>query len=179
MSLSDLAALGSFVSGVAVLVSLVYLALQVRQAKHHMAAQISQARTHFGAHQNETWASDPELADLLLRGFRGETNLSDVEGFRYSMMLGSGFIMMEDEFRQYKAGLISEELHRGFLTRMARGMWWPGYRAIWRLQRDGFEPDFQAQMDALMEQGRALGPVPDLGASLRAVVAEEVGQQSR
>ena len=33
MSLSDLASLGSFVSGVAVLVSLIYLALQVRQPK--------------------------------------------------------------------------------------------------------------------------------------------------
>jgi hypothetical protein len=32
MSLSDLAPLGSFVSGVAVLISLIYLSLQVRQA---------------------------------------------------------------------------------------------------------------------------------------------------
>lgn len=34
MSLSDLASIGSFVSGVAVLASLIYLALQVRQNTH-------------------------------------------------------------------------------------------------------------------------------------------------
>ena len=33
MSLTDLASLGSFVSGVTVLISLIYLALQVRQAE--------------------------------------------------------------------------------------------------------------------------------------------------
>lgn len=41
MSLSDLASLGSFVSGFAVLVSLVYLALQVRQAEKNQRAVLN------------------------------------------------------------------------------------------------------------------------------------------
>ena len=35
MTLSDLASIGSFISAVAVVISLVYLAGQVRQARHH------------------------------------------------------------------------------------------------------------------------------------------------
>lgn len=40
MTLSDFAAIGSFVSGGAVLVSLVYLSLQVRQTERNQQASI-------------------------------------------------------------------------------------------------------------------------------------------
>jgi hypothetical protein len=42
MTLSDLASIGSLVSGVAVLVSLIYLALQVRQAEKNQRALMNQ-----------------------------------------------------------------------------------------------------------------------------------------
>jgi hypothetical protein len=44
MNLSDLAAIGSLVSGIAVLVSLVYLAQQTRQNSKHTRALIQQGR---------------------------------------------------------------------------------------------------------------------------------------
>ena len=44
MSLSDLSALGSFVSGIAVLASLIYLILQVRQAERYQKASVQQGR---------------------------------------------------------------------------------------------------------------------------------------
>jgi len=44
MSLSDLASLGSFVAGFAVLTSLVYLALQVRQSERNQQISIRHSR---------------------------------------------------------------------------------------------------------------------------------------
>ena len=44
MSLSDLAAIGSLISGVAVLISLIYLARQMRQNTKHTRALIQQGR---------------------------------------------------------------------------------------------------------------------------------------
>ena len=44
MSLSDLASIGSLVSGVAVLGSLIYLALQVRQTDRNQQAAIRHSR---------------------------------------------------------------------------------------------------------------------------------------
>jgi len=54
MSLSDLASLGSFVSGVAVLISLIYLALQVRQAEKNQRSLMQQGQAN-------------RICDLLLR----------------------------------------------------------------------------------------------------------------
>ena len=44
MSLSNLASLGSFVSGFAVLISLIYLALQVRQSERNQQIAIRHSR---------------------------------------------------------------------------------------------------------------------------------------
>ncbi len=44
MSLSDFASLGSFVSGFAVLISLIYLALQVRLTKRNQQISIRHSR---------------------------------------------------------------------------------------------------------------------------------------
>jgi hypothetical protein len=45
MSLSDLASLGSFVSGIAVVLSFVFLAMQIRQSARNQRATIHNERT--------------------------------------------------------------------------------------------------------------------------------------
>lgn len=176
MSLSDLASLGSFVSGIAVLISLIYLAVQVRQASKHTAAQISQSRVQMGLGQQDMFITDPAVADIMMRGMRGEI-LTESEGFRFYFIMSNTFLGIEDEFRQYKAALISEARHNGFVKRMAAGMQMPGYRAMWMLQREGFEPDFRAFMDAAMQQGREKGlPAQPINAWQTALAAELDGQ---
>src|SRR5215469_16964974 len=107
MSLSDLASLGSFVSGVAVLISLIYLALQVRQNRKHTEAQISQSRTYAGMQRQDLQWSDPAIADLMLRGARGDKDISELDVLRFRFLSTNTFLMLEDEFRQHAAGLIS------------------------------------------------------------------------
>ena len=45
MTLSDLAAVGSFVSGIAVFLSFIFLALQLHQANRNQRSLMQQART--------------------------------------------------------------------------------------------------------------------------------------
>ncbi|HUO89129.1 MAG TPA: hypothetical protein VMU08_08140 [Rhizomicrobium sp.] len=157
MSLSDLASLGSFVSGVAVLISLVYLALQVRQSRQHTAAQISQARVHAGMQNQELYIQGPGVPDLVLRVAQGGGDMTDADWMRFHFLLSNSFVMVEDEFRQFKAGLISAERHNGFVRRFSASFQNPAYRAAWTMQREGFEPDFRAFMDSLVQQARESG----------------------
>ena len=178
MTLSDLASLGSFVSGVAVLVSLIYLAVQVRQSQKHTAAQISQSRVQMGVGQQDMFITDPAVAEIMMRGMRADPSLSEIEGFRFYFLMSNTFLGIEDAFRQYKAGLISEERHNGFVKRMAAGMRMPGYRIMWMAQREGFEPDFRAFMDPLMQKGREEGMPTAPGEIWRAMIAAEMRAQS-
>ena len=179
MSLIDLASLGSFVSGLAVLVSLIYLAVQVQQSRKHMAAQISQSRVQFGAQQQDAYVADPAIVDIMLRGARADPDLSEVEGFRFWFIVSNTFLMIEDEFRQYDAGLISSARHNGFVKRISRAFRLPGYRAAWTLQREGFEADFQEFMDQIVQKGRESGLPPDNTKAWQAAIAAEHDGQSQ
>jgi len=72
MSLSDLAAFGSFVSGLAVLVSLIFLLLQVRQTNRNQRALMQQGISARYLQMNST-ASSPEVAKTLVRVWQRET----------------------------------------------------------------------------------------------------------
>ena len=65
MSLSALASLGSFVSGFAVLISLVYLALQVRQTERNQQISIRHSRVSRTVELHLA-LSDPAVADAWL-----------------------------------------------------------------------------------------------------------------
>ena len=69
MSLSDLASIGSFVSGIAVLASLIYLSLQVSQNTKHSRALIQQGRVT-GITTNYLTMADADLAAAYHRKWR-------------------------------------------------------------------------------------------------------------
>src|SRR6185369_7999739 len=85
MTLSDLASIGSLVSGVAVLVSLVYLSLQIRQNARHSKALIQQGRA---ARIADTALRLAELreSDGLDKCFEGSPDVSakDLARFLYT-----------------------------------------------------------------------------------------------
>ena len=77
MSLSDLASLGSFVSGCAVLISLIYLALQVRQTERNQKISIRHSRVSRTV-ELQLALADPGVADAWLHGFRPRADLPQV-----------------------------------------------------------------------------------------------------
>jgi hypothetical protein len=91
MSPSDLASLGGFVFGIAVLVSLVFLYFQLRQlsrqgrqAEKNQRALMQQARAARGVDIGLQLAG-PDLGSLFARGAAG-ADLSDAEFHRFRML---------------------------------------------------------------------------------------------
>ena len=78
MSLSDLAAVGSFLSGIAVVFSFAFLALQMRQANLNQRSLMQQGRT--GRTIDVLMRlTDPILSATAVRAFRGDPAMSDAE----------------------------------------------------------------------------------------------------
>src|SRR5215831_1269791 len=97
MSLSDLASLGSFVNGFAVLISLVYLALQVRQAKRNQQIAIRHSRVsrivelHLGL-------ADSSVADAWLHGSGSPQEITQAEVSQFINVCRALFFHFEDSF---------------------------------------------------------------------------------
>jgi hypothetical protein len=152
MSLTDLASFGSFVSAVAVVISLIYLALQIRQNTRHSQALIQQGRA--------ARIADTSLKLAELRGddginacFDGSPDVSARDVARFLFTTRSILISAEDSFFQAEEGLLSPIAFESVMASIRSGMMRsPGLNAAWRLTRHGYEPQFRDFMDRLQAE---------------------------
>lgn len=158
MNLSDIASIGSLISGVAVLVSLVYLSQQIRQSSKHSRALIQQGRA---ARISETALHIADLRedDGIEKCFQGDTDVDAKAVGRFMNICRSIFISAEDSFFQRKEGLLDDMAFASFETSIRSGMGSAGVRAGWLITREMYEPEFRAYVD------RALSDMPPVGSA--------------
>jgi hypothetical protein len=160
VTLSDLASVGSLVSAIAVLVSLLYVAQQTRQNTRHTQALIQQGRAVQSSDYPLRWAENEALADLYIRGNAGDRSLTRVEAMRYSMLIVSLFWYFEDQFHQHRDGLVADDRFAGSAATLAINLRWPGFRVCWRQNRYLYGAQFREFMDDILDRA-PVEPAPD------------------
>jgi hypothetical protein len=158
MSLSDLASLGGFVSGVAVLVSLVLLYFQLR----NLTAQVVQGEKNQRAVLNERYISRTmetflKLADshvdLRSRILAGDTAFTAGELLRLSFQFRSLLLNVQDVWLQRKSGLIDEPTFDVSMLAL-KNSWLslPVFRALWIQVAPMIGPEFRTAVDAIIKE---------------------------
>lgn len=151
MSLSDLASLGTFVSGIAVLVSLIYLALQLRHSDRNQRAAIHQsrldARTRFVV---GSLAGNPS-AGLMNRGLRADPTLTELEADQYVLAVFSDLLLYEEWFYQFRDGMIDEARWESSVKTLSFEAAFPGWRAAWLSTSISFQDDFRRVVDEILD----------------------------
>jgi hypothetical protein len=170
MSLSDVAALAGVVSSLAVLVSLVYLALQIRQAAHNQRAE-TQASVTARRVDFLMRIAEPGMAEVAMLGAAGDPVATPLQSFQYISQMQAALTNWEDEFFQHRNGMLDERRYRLQLAVNRDIFALPGARAVWRLSKTNFDPDFVAHMDAIVQSAQP--QAQNLIDAWRAVAAEE------
>jgi hypothetical protein len=158
MSLSDLASLGSFVSGVAVLISLIYLALQVRQTERNQQISIRHSRVSRTVELHLALA-DPAMADAWLHGSGSAQKLTQTELSQFIHLCRAHFFHFEDSFYQREEGLLNDAAFETVVAGVRLLARSPGWRAAWRLARPNFGGRFLEFMDGLIARSAVEPPV--------------------
>jgi len=114
MSLSDLAALGGFVSGLGVLVSLVFLYFQLRQLNfqarqnvRHTQALIFQGGGARASSQMLTM-TDADLVAASIIGNGGVVTPEAIKAQQFRLLWHTHYITWDDNHSQHEDGLISD-----------------------------------------------------------------------
>jgi hypothetical protein len=150
VSLSGAAAVASIVSSAAVAVSLVYLAIQVRQAEKNQRALMQQARAD-RASDAALRLADPKLSPIWEKGLQTPQDLTPDELGPFLMMCRMSALSAEDTFLQHRAGLMEEAAYTSFVAGLRNiSMAYPGLRASWRMSRRQYGAEFVAFMDKIM-----------------------------
>ncbi len=131
MDIMELGAIGEMVGGAAVLVTLIYLAVQVRSNGREQRMSSMREATREMASVNQTVADSKEKAELWLKGSRDFEELDAVERLRFSVVNGHIFRMLEQIYYQGREGGIEPELWRGFMNQLRDVAAYPGIQAWW------------------------------------------------
>jgi hypothetical protein len=145
VSLADLGNIGEFVGAIGVVVSLAYLALQIRQNTRQLQHSTDSARLaavevtnrEFNAVRDPV-VRDPEVADLYLRGLRDFESLEARDRLRFGLLLQNFFFTFSATFQRY-------EVHGsgGFRApTLDPILKHPGAREWWKQAQSGFSPAF-------------------------------------
>jgi hypothetical protein len=173
MSLTDLAAIGSFVSSFAVAITLIFLALQVRQAEKNQRAMMQQGRADRISSQALQVASDPALSRLFNKGMQRPHELTHEEVDQFIVLTRALFVSGEDSFLQYKAGMLDKASYQSQIAGLKYMIGaWPGLRAAWRYMSVQYNAGFQESMNDLVRQASAQS-APDRMAQWTAILQAE------
>jgi len=170
MTLSDLAAIGSLVSGLAVLVSLVYLSLQVRQTERNQRALMNQGVIN-RISENLRWSTEPHMVELLVSVEAGKSQFTAEELFKLRFRLRNILFNTQDIYVQHNAGLLDQITLDNSLIGIRSLLVIPVYRALWKLHRETYAPEWIAYIDKLIEETPLAEPT-DAVLQFNAAVAE-------
>ena len=158
MSLSDLASLGSFVNGLAVLISLIYLALQVRQTKRNQQIAIRHSRATRIV-ELQLALADSSVADAWLHGSGSPQEITQTELSQYISLCRALFFHFEDSFYQREEGLLNDDAFETVVAGARLSARSPGWRAAWKMARPNFGGRFRDFMDDVVSRAVAEPPV--------------------
>ena len=134
MDLNTLANLGEFVAGLGVIVSLIYLAVQVRQNTAQVRAGPTQAYSDALGDLVESIYASPEMMEFFARALGQPETLSEAEWLRWHLLITRVARHFDAAFYQYRTGTMDEEMWRAIESSMIgwwrRLGWWSGFGAM-------------------------------------------------
>lgn len=151
MSLSDLAALGSFVSGIAVVVSFIFLALQIRQANSNQKSLMQQARTARNVDILLRLA-DPYVGATVADADRNLAAMDPSKIWAFYGFAGAVFWTYEDSFLQFQAKTLDASSWDSDVTTIKRLFGYPAYRVAWEMAREGMSGAYRDHIDSIMRE---------------------------
>ena len=155
MNWDAIGAISEAVGALGVIITLAYLAMQIRQNNHTMdqhtsalasAAEI--AASDQSGRQFTLLAQDSELADIIYRGNLGN-ELNPLERVRYDGYWFACFVYCQNAFLHNKRGYTGKASWQMFDVGFSQYMSFAGVDALWSQQRtqECFDPDFVAHIN--------------------------------
>ena len=148
-----LGSLGEFFGSIGVLITLIYLATQVRQTQRAINANTFQSTTDTSVNLFGLTASSATLSEALSKANAGET-LTAVEWTRVANLWRALIRNYENFFFQWQQGTLPEGRLTQLGLRLSRVRWASDeiFLQVWQQERDATSEEFVAWAEAEFEK---------------------------
>ncbi|MCZ6504041.1 MAG: hypothetical protein O6945_16205 [Gammaproteobacteria bacterium] len=139
---------GEFVGAIGVVITLGYLALQIRRNTQATQATSHHAITDSLNQGNIAMATDPELTQIYLTGLVDRASLSEVERQRFDSLFLAYFHVFDTLFFSSSNGTGAQSLLLAEEKGFSHLMNLPGIYAWWQDNPFAFTPEFRSYMES-------------------------------
>lgn len=151
MTIFELGALGEFFGSILLFISLIYLAIQIRQNTKATQAEIYQHRGQGAAEFFLRQASDNEMSELISRviqeGMESLEQLTPQELRTFRLYQLASLARMDNNHYQYEQGFLDPEYYEEVLVPVI------AMNALfWQRLELGIRPAFQREIDRILEE---------------------------
>jgi hypothetical protein len=149
MNWEAVGALGELLGASAVVVSVLYLAVQVRsQVRETRLNALHEVSEGFREGIAATFL-DQQLSELFVRGKDDPDALTEAERVQFIAFMQRNYRVWEDAFYQRREGRLDEPLWRSMERQYSALLTWPGVQWVWRIRREFYTPAFREYVDEL------------------------------
>ena len=148
MNIESMANYADVIGGAAVIVSLIYVGIQIRRNAKSSQSQANQSAHESLASVSLEVSKDPEFSNFVRRGMIKFDELSEDEQFRIVMLMTTTFRRYENIFYQYKRGFLEEGLWAGYEQSILLMFYSSGGQAFWDLRSLHFSELFRSYLDS-------------------------------
>ena len=146
--LEALGNIGDFIGGIAVIATLAYLAIQVRQNTQLIRANALSATSSASVAFNYSLGNNPASARVFQVGLEDFHSLTDDERRQFLQLLRGMFTSYEHTFQQYERGMFDATMWLQIRGSLKRTLLLPHVAVWWKHRKEVFAPSFVEELDA-------------------------------
>jgi hypothetical protein len=163
MNWDGIGAIAEMLGAIAVLISIVYLAIQVKQNTEENRILRAQGLVTANADANALIANNSELSEIVRAGMIDFDALSEKEQFRFSTIFFSFMSKYDFAYHQRTADRLDEKFWERTAYEIGVFINLPGANQWWRRDKPRFSLEFAAYVDELLSVSTTPQEVPTIG----------------
>ncbi len=147
MTLVDLANIGQIVGSLAVIGSLIFVGLQIRQNTRATRATALQMNADYWLNYF-TLLADKQFSEVYSKGAVGKVELEGSQFGQFFFLCRATFMGCENQHHQYLSGLLDDDAYKGYEATIREQIAaFPGVRAMWQLVKHTYGTEFAKFLD--------------------------------
>lgn len=151
MTLVDLANVAQIAGAIAVIASLIFVGLQIRQNTRVTRATALQMNADYWLNYF-TLLADKQFSEVYSKGALGRIELEGGQFGQFFYLCRATFMGCENQHHQYLAGLLDADAYRGYEATIREQIAdFPGVRAMWQIVRHTYGAEFVKFLDQQIE----------------------------
>ncbi|MBK5103981.1 MAG: hypothetical protein JJE42_07015 [Burkholderiales bacterium] len=158
MNWEAFSAISSAVATLAITMSVIYLAIQVKTSTKATNSQTYQFATQALGEMASIIGVSKDLARIYVNGMADPESLDKEEYYQFSYLTVSLFRRYENIFYQWQSGMIDEDFWGGHRNNLLWFYFQPGTQRWWSERRGGFSDRFRSFLDKSTKEDYAAQP---------------------